>query len=202
MEQLPVTQLNYGDSQARYSWIYYTLGQLRCYGKSKPYPNDEEITEIFNEIHDNIKNLQKWTVKYDPSIYPRFYAMGDGSEFTGVESITTAIIYKTIDYNIGNNFINETGVFNAPQAGLYEFIFNLKIACVAEHVSHSHIMHNNKNVSAQTVQKIGSHPSVTHIITLSLKQNDEVYTSIDSKTCSSAAEGQQIYFQGRLIYPY
>ena len=59
MDQLPVTKLNYGDSQARYSWIYYTLGQLRCHGKSKPYPNQEQITEIFDDIHENMKDLQQ-----------------------------------------------------------------------------------------------------------------------------------------------
>ena len=109
-----MTQLNYGDSQARYSWIYYTLGQLECYGKSKPYPNDEEITEIFNDIHENIKDLQQWTDKYDPSIYPRFYAMGDGSEFSG-GSIGTPLIYNRVDYNLGDGFIKETGVFRVPR---------------------------------------------------------------------------------------
>ena len=114
MDQLPVTQLNYGDSQARYSWIYYSLGQLRCYGKSKPYPNEEEITEMFDDIHENIKDLQQWTDKYDPSTYPRFYAMGDNSEFSG-GAFPTPLIYNRIGYNLGNNYMKETGVFNAPQ---------------------------------------------------------------------------------------
>ena len=114
MDQLPVTQLNYGDSQARYSWIHYKLGPLRCYGKSKAYPNEEEITEKFDEIHVNIKDLQQWTDKYDPSTYSRFYAMGDNSQFTG-DTITTPLIYNRIDYNIGENFMNETGIFQAPQ---------------------------------------------------------------------------------------
>ena len=123
MDQLPVTQLNYGDSQARYSWIYYTLGQFQCYGKSKPYPNEEEITEKFEDLNENIKILQQWTDKYDPVAYPRFYAMGDGSEFTGVGDLTTPIVYNTVDYNIGNNFVNQTGVFNAPQGNLW-IVFN------------------------------------------------------------------------------
>ena len=119
MDQLPVTKLNYGDSQARYSWIYYTLGQLRCHGKSKPYPNEEQITEIFDDIHENMKDLQQWTDKYDPSTYPRFYVMGDGSEFTG-GNITTPLIYNKVDYNIDNNFMNETGVFQAPKSKPFE----------------------------------------------------------------------------------
>ena len=114
MNQLPVTQLNYGDSQARYSWIYYELGQFRCYGKSRPYPNEEEITEMFDDIHDNIKDLQQRTDKYDPSTYTRFYAMGDNSEFSG-GAFPTPLIYKRIEYNLGNSFMKETGVFNAPQ---------------------------------------------------------------------------------------
>lgn len=114
MNQLPVTQLNYGDSQARYSWINYELGQLRCYGKSRPYPNEEEIIEMFDDIHDNIKDLQQWIDKYDPSTYLRFYAMGDNSEFSG-GVFPTPLIYNRIDYNLGNNFMKETGVFHAPQ---------------------------------------------------------------------------------------
>ena len=114
MNQLPVTQLNYGDSQARYSWINYELGQLRCYGKSRPYPNEEEIIEMFDDIHDNIKDLQQWIDKYDPSTYLRFYAMGDNSEFSG-GAFPTPLIYNRIDYNLGNNFMKETGVFHAPQ---------------------------------------------------------------------------------------
>ena len=69
---------------------------------------------MFDDIHENIKDLQQWTDKYDPSTYPRFYAMGDNSEFSG-GAFPTPLIYNRIGYNLGNNYMKETGVFNAPQ---------------------------------------------------------------------------------------
>ena len=169
MDQLPVTQLNYGDSQARYSWIYYTLGQFQCYGKSKPYPNEEKITEFFDDIHENINHLHQWTDKYDPAGYPRFYAMGDNVAIVGGSGYTP-LLYNKLDYNLGDGFMKETGVFRTPQgkgltvrktlkyknksislAGLYEFIFNLKRDCLEENIKITHIMLNDKNVSAQNL---------------------------------------------------
>ena len=44
--------------------------------------------------------------------------------------------------------------------------------------------------------------AVSHIITLSLNKNDEVFTNIDGTTCSSTGARNQLYFQGKLIYPY
>ena len=36
----PVTQLAYGASNHRYSWIHYTLGNLVCFGKRGLYPSE------------------------------------------------------------------------------------------------------------------------------------------------------------------
>ena len=38
--QLPVSQLNYGDSAGRYSWIEYKLGPLICQGQGVLYPSE------------------------------------------------------------------------------------------------------------------------------------------------------------------
>ena len=40
-EQLPVTQLAYGASDHRYSFIQYSLGDLVCFGKRGLYPSEE-----------------------------------------------------------------------------------------------------------------------------------------------------------------
>ena len=54
--------------------------------------------------------------------------MGDGSEFTG-GNITTPLIYNKVDYNIDNNFMNETGVFQAPQGNTVEALFLFICVC-------------------------------------------------------------------------
>ena len=48
-DQLPVTQLNYGDSESRYSWIFYSLGSLRCSGKSPNamYPSESDNIDYY-----------------------------------------------------------------------------------------------------------------------------------------------------------
>ena len=38
--ELPVSQLNYGDSAGRYSWIEYELGPLICQGQGGLYPSE------------------------------------------------------------------------------------------------------------------------------------------------------------------
>ena len=50
---------------------------------SKQESNQEEAIKQFADINNNVIALQQWTGKYDPSSYPRFYVMGDGSRFTG-----------------------------------------------------------------------------------------------------------------------
>ena len=45
-QQLPVTQLAYGASHRRHSWIHYTLGDLICYGKRGLYPSEVEDADF------------------------------------------------------------------------------------------------------------------------------------------------------------
>ena len=45
-DQLPVTQLAYGDSDHRYSFIHYELGDLVCYGKRGLYPSEAAETDF------------------------------------------------------------------------------------------------------------------------------------------------------------
>ena len=40
MKELPVSQLNYGDSAGRWSWIEYELGPLICQGQGGLYPSE------------------------------------------------------------------------------------------------------------------------------------------------------------------
>ena len=45
-DQLPVTQLAFGDSEHRYSFIHYTLGDLVCYGKRGLYPSEADNADF------------------------------------------------------------------------------------------------------------------------------------------------------------
>ena len=56
--QLPVTQLSYGGSENRFSWISYQLGYLECHGKAEniEYPSERNQNKI-NGIESDIDNL-------------------------------------------------------------------------------------------------------------------------------------------------
>ena len=49
LDQLPVTQLNYGESDNRFSWILYKLGYLACSGKASTavYPSELEDVDYY-----------------------------------------------------------------------------------------------------------------------------------------------------------
>jgi len=75
-EQLPVTQLNYGGSADRFSWILYRLDYLRCSGKAvgAEYPSEHtqnEIHEIEAKIQENtndISSLASRTTKLEENV--------------------------------------------------------------------------------------------------------------------------------------
>ena len=81
----------------------------------KQESNEEEAIKKFDIINNNVVALQQWTGKYDPSSYPRFYVMGDGSRFTGGINGYTPIIFHYMEYNLGDGFDVEAGTFYAPK---------------------------------------------------------------------------------------
>jgi len=59
--QLPVTKLYYGDSEARYSYIKYDLGNLICSGKSGSYPSQERDNQLYIQLKGEIGELEAQT---------------------------------------------------------------------------------------------------------------------------------------------
>ena len=83
-DQLPVTSLNYGGSDNRFSWVLYKLGFLQCYGKAEGivYPSEQnqniidnftdDISELSERIDTNendIDNLQEDVAENQNDIY-------------------------------------------------------------------------------------------------------------------------------------
>ena len=98
--QLPVTQLNYGGSSNRFSWILYKIDFLECHGKSDDgeYPsernsnrfaaietdieeNKDSIEENQNNIEENHNNIN--AVEYD--------AQHNENEIVALKSRTTTL---------------------------------------------------------------------------------------------------------------
>ena len=84
LDQLPVMELAYGDSQDRYSWIQYTLDRFTCQGKRSIYPS---------EIHNNDFSLKvgwsgrdylsgSYPLAFGETIYDRSFGSWDKTTFT------------------------------------------------------------------------------------------------------------------------
>lgn len=103
MEQIPVSELRYGDSLGRYSWIEYKLGPLVCSGQGAIYPS-----ESFE--HDF-----KWKVTKDPE-QGNFLNSGSGLNFDNV-------IYDRSrgSLSFGDNAINNGTAFTSPIDGNFKF---------------------------------------------------------------------------------
>ena len=58
-DQLPVTELRYGGSGERISWIIYQLGHLRCTGKAADveYPSEIDKNHL-DRIDADIEQLK------------------------------------------------------------------------------------------------------------------------------------------------
>ena len=59
--QLPVMSLNYGDSEARTSFLQYNLGRLHCSGQKAPFPSQSvfmsQIDNLTKEVRKNNDRL-------------------------------------------------------------------------------------------------------------------------------------------------
>ena len=102
-DQLPVMELAYGDSQYRYSWIHYTLGDFTCEGKRWIYPS---------EIHDN-----DFAVKVG-------WTRGPSCNYDYLTTSCSKIDFNQLIYDrsLGSWDIN---TFTAPVDGFYKFNLHL-----------------------------------------------------------------------------
>ena len=109
---LPVTKLNFGASDGlyRYSWINYSLGHLRCYGKAEnvEYPSSmaknrinkiEENVEVAQSQIDSLKNATEKVKTEMDKKYPSSMAENRIKKIEdNVEKIQTEMEKKTISY--------------------------------------------------------------------------------------------------------
>jgi len=124
MEQLPVMELAYGDSARRYSFIYYELGNFKCYGKKNMYPSEILVNDF------------------------AFKAAGDPG--TMVESSSEIVFnHMLFDRSLG---AMKKGYFIAPVEGYWRFDMQLalKMLSTAEfglkYQYEIEVLHNNKIV--------------------------------------------------------
>ena len=128
-DQLPVMELAYGDSQYRYSWIHYTLGDFTCEGKRWVYPS---------EIHKNDFAVKVGFTKGPSCNYNYLYSGCSKIDFNHVIH----------DRSLGSWNIN---TFTAPVDGFYQFNLHLHYYR-NNHPYYKLILYRN-NVNGTTIGK-------------------------------------------------
>jgi hypothetical protein len=187
-DQLPVSTLNYGDSESRYSWIIYKLGNMECKGKADDvlYPSEEAGADY----HFKYYASSNWQ-------------MGGANTYVNLKE-------QAHDWSLG--FYNAAdGSFTAPVDGLYEFDLQL----VFTHDARFRVYLKKDGIVKDELanytedEKSGHHSA--HLSTqLTLKKNQVIRLVVDfnnkkdhTKTTNACRINQKqvgcSFFQGRLI---
>lgn len=95
MEQLPVTQLNYGGSSEIYAWIEYYLGPFKCTGRRNLYPS---------EVKSNSFEFKLATASNGEAVMQK----------------NNPLVFDHVVYDHTLGYI-ENGTFYAPVDGFYRF---------------------------------------------------------------------------------
>ena len=112
MSQLPVMQLNYGDSENSHSWIKYELGPFVCSGKDYFYPSEIKATNFEFKAAFKTSDENKFVIKHGQ--YIRF----------------EDVVY---DNTLGA-FDPSNDILTAPVAGTYRFTVNLSLKAMGGYV--------------------------------------------------------------------
>jgi len=154
MEQLPVMELAFGDSSRRYSFIYYELGNFKCFGKKNMYPSEILVNDF------------------------AFKAAGDPG--TMVETNSEIVFNQMLfDRSLG---AMRKGYFVAPVEGYWRFDMQLSLKMLSteefglKYEFVIEVLHNNKVVdyiydnTAGTNAK--SFKTITYALELPMKTGD------------------------------
>ena len=110
-DQLPVTQLAYGASNHRYSFIRYTLGDLICYGKRGLYPSEAGDADfLFKASYTGGLVINERKISLSSSFFREYLISGSKA----------TMMFENILF--GNELESWTGSsFVAPVGGIYAF---------------------------------------------------------------------------------
>ena len=123
--QLPVTQLNYGGSLDRFSWVLYRLGFLRCSGK-------EDWAEYPSEIIGNwINRTETELYIHDEAIGAIISAMLDAVYFTAhtdrsYTGYLEMVPFKNVLDEHGSGLDHSTGEITIKTGGVYHFVVSAR----------------------------------------------------------------------------
>lgn len=127
-DQLPVTQLAYGASDHRYSFIHYALGDLVCYGKRGLYPSEAGDTDFLFKASYTGSNEYMLTgsqlpIEFGNIIFGNELNAWNGITFTApVHGIYSFKLQISLEY--GGRGYRVRAVINDETSGLEQLLEN------------------------------------------------------------------------------
>ena len=136
--QLPVTQLNYGGSADRFSWVTFHLGPLRCSGKVDGGVYPSEMTEHrLSQIEHDIESLENQS--------PHGSAYFTAHTNTNYYSIGV-VPFKNVLVDKNTGLDHTTGRITIQISGVYHFVTTIRQDGASNNAVAISIMHNGKSV--------------------------------------------------------
>ena len=121
----------------------------------------------------------------------------ESNRFHGIKIKLFLVIWKNIEYNIGNAFDESTGKFTCPHDGIYSFYAT---SPVYNNDAHIYIYVNGSSKVYHYIYEPSSNyaHSSPHGV-FKLKKGDSVHINMSGAFSRAGSECDRTYFQGHLI---
>ncbi|KAM4612133.1 complement C1q tumor necrosis factor-related protein 3-like [Polymixia lowei] len=153
-----------------------------------------KLGAVESRLKDSERQLEELRNKEKTKVV--FSAAAGGSGAIGPFNTDTTFIYKTVHINIGNAYNNLTGVFTAPVAGSYFFIFFYHAG-----VSALFLYKNDKRIATTSDHRTTADTADNggNGVALQLTQGDQVYVRMGADTQVWGDEFGHTTFSGFLL---
>ena len=205
--QLPVTQLNYGGSADRFSWVLYQLGFLRCSGKGDGGEYPSEIIENWvNRIETDIDDLQEATKQAEGDIIELqlhtkelpynavYFTAHTNTPYPGPVEV---IPFKNVLVDKNSGLDHSTGKITIRTGGVYHFVVLARQVC--EYSLYFSIIHNGERVCSAYTDigaggQIGCDDGMASCAsTIVANKNDNVYVALHGEKMAGYADPYTVY---------
>ncbi|XP_010881999.1 complement C1q-like protein 2 [Esox lucius] len=161
-----------------------------------------EIKALRSMVEDLKKTIGKRTmVAFSASLRPEGPLIGDGYGKTGPFNHLANVIFQEAITNIGDAYDKKTGVFTAPEKGVYYMTFTIYGWANAETVGAGLYKNGTEMCLAWLgVKKVSTEDFATHAVVLQLEKGDTVNVRLPQGMQITSREGSNVTtFSGFLL---
>ncbi|XP_041479958.1 collagen alpha-1(X) chain-like [Lytechinus variegatus] len=110
------------------------------------------------------------------------------------------ITFEHVFANFGNHFDAYTGIYTAPVAGAYYFIFNIHMASTHKNPYVKLMLNGKMQVSVHDYDNRDAFDSTTNSVILELQASDRVWLQLDADNEVSSNSNRYTTFTGYMIF--